>query len=61
MIPEYKLQISPSWWSHLPLQDLRPQAERSSTVVTLQLHAVVPGGERRLSVGGRLKSGVLEK
>lgn len=43
---------------HLPLEDFRLEAERSSAVVALQLHCVV-GGERRLSVRGRLQRCVL--
>lgn len=44
--------------SHLPLENFRLQAERSSTVVALQLHRAV-GGERRLPIRGRLQCGIL--
>lgn len=47
--------------THLPLERFGLHAERPSAVVTLQLHRVVSGGESRLTVGGRLESGVLSE
>lgn len=48
-------------YSHLPLQSFRLQAECCSTVVTFELDSVVGGGEGRLSVGGCLKSSILQE
>lgn len=45
--------------SHLPLQNFRLQAERSSTVIAFQLDGVICGGDGCLSVGGCLESSVL--
>lgn len=59
VISVWKLKDPFSGWSHLPIQSFRFQAERSSTVVTLQLDGIVCSGERRLSVSGRLKSSIL--
>lgn len=55
----FSLSLEQKGGSHLPFQGFRFHTEGSSAVVAFELDAVGSGGQRQLSVRGRLQSGVL--